>query len=262
MKNFFPQIFLAFLILAVLVVLNIAGFLEPALDQGRVGLAVLVDPIVTFLQSIKNFTVFIAKLQEVFEQDAILTGRVEKLTSEVALLEKFREENRILRETLGFRRQVNYEIIGAEIIGVDNLTIKQKMFLDKGQNQGIAKGQAVLSPSGVLVGIIDKVSADTSSVLLLASSQATVNAEVSQSQILGLVRGEHGLSLIFELVPREAPLKTGDLVVTSGLGGRLPKNLLIGRINKVESGEGELFQKATIIPAANYSALRFVLIVQ
>jgi rod shape-determining protein MreC len=90
----------------------------------------------------------------------------------------------------------------------------------------------------------------------------TINGEVADSGARGLVRGEHGISLILDLVTQNEVIKPGDKVITSGLSGDFPRGLLIGDISAIKTSSSELFQQAFVTPVADLKNLRFVFIVK
>lgn len=262
MRYSLVHLFLASLVLVGLVFLNAIGILSPVLDWGRLTIDFLATPIVDLLSKLKNFFLFISQLKDLALENQILTQQVEKVTAEVVSLEKAREENRILREALGFQGESNLKLVPAEIIAQDQLKTDQKFIVNRGKKYGVETGAAVVNPQGVLVGMVREALENTAEVELITSSGVVVNAEVVEGRATGIVRGEHGLGLLFDLVSQTEVIKPGDRLVTSGLGGGIPKNLMIGEIGKIRSSESELFQKASVLPATNLHNLRVVLIVK
>lgn len=256
------QILVACLVLVGLIFLNVSGILHPVLDGGRIGTAVLTYPLVKVFDKIKNFADFVIDLKRLAAENVILTMQVEKLTSEVAELEKAREENRFLREALGFQTEKKNVLRPCEVIGLDPLSADEKVTLNCGRRLGVTEGAVVVSAGNVLVGVIAQALENTSQMDLLNSSNIAVNAVIVPGGATGLVKGEHGVGLTFDLVSQNEFLKPGDRVVSSGLGGQFPKNLLIGEIGQIRSAKSELFQKASIIPATNLRDLHFVFVIK
>lgn len=262
MQRSFVHISIAFLLFLGLVFLNATGSLNVYLDWGRVGTDTLTAPLSGILRKVKNFFEITVNLNDLANQNAILTKQVEELTGELATLEKARQENQVLREALGLRGETKLSTVPAEIVSLDVLNINQEVILDRGEKHGVEKGNAVIVPGNILVGVVTKTFENTSQMQLLTSSEITVNAQVSDSAATGLVRGEHGLGMLFDQIEQTEVIKAGDLVVTSGLGGQFPKDLLIGKIAEIRSSPSELFQKASLIPATNLQNLRIVLVVK
>lgn len=256
------HIVLAGLIVVGLIFLNVAGLLAPVLDSGRLGSDFLGAPLVRTFQKTENFPRFFWQLRDLNAQNRLLTGQVEKLTAELAGLEKAGQENRVLREALGFAAKAKLDLIPAEVITWEELSTSQTVTLNRGADHGVTAGDTVIVSGGVLVGLITEVLSDTSQMEVITSSSMAVSAEVVPGNASGVVRGEHGLGLLFDLVSQTDVVKEGDRVLTSGLGGRFPPGLLVGQISKIRSGPSELFQKAAVLPATDLRNLSVVFVVK
>lgn len=242
--------------------LQVAGILSPVLDWGRISVSFAMYPVVRPLAKVKNFISVAVRLSDLAARNDILNQQVEKLTADLAVSEKARQDNRFLREALGFKNETHLNAVPAEVITWDPLSFEPVVTLNRGERQGVGKGAAVVISGNILVGVISEVFAETSTMEVLTSSKTAVNAEVIPSGVRGIVRGEHGLGLTFDLVSQNEVIQPGDMLVTSGLGGQYPKSLLIGKIGKISSSESELFQKAGVVPATNLRNLRFVFVVK
>lgn len=123
----------------------------------------------------------------------------------------------------------------------------QSISINRGTADGVLVGQAVLSPEGVVIGKIHDASSSSSSVILLTDSHSSILARVNnEKRSPGLVRGQQGVGLQMELLPRYDALSSGETVVTSGAEDRIPMNLPIGTIMDVSTRQGDVFQNATI----------------
>jgi rod shape-determining protein MreC len=79
----------------------------------------------------------------------------------------------------------------------------------------------------------------------------------AQAMIAGSITGEISL----EMVPQEADVKAGDLVLTSGLGGGFPANIFIGQVSGVRKRDQDLYQRASVHPVVDFSQLSIVLVI-
>lgn len=231
-------------------------------DYARKGVELVNTPLVAVLSGIRNSFLFFGKIGDLYDENIILTEQVRELSASVAALEKASQENRILREALGFEQERGLDLLPAEVITRDFLVSDQKLVLNRGAKDGITTGNAVVVSGKVMVGVISQTFDRTSEMQLLTATGVAVNAEDTRSGATGVVKGEHGLGLLFDLISQDVSVKPGDKLVTSGLGGAYPKNLLIGTISDTRSGSSELFQNASVIPAADLRGLRFVFIVK
>jgi len=188
------------------------------------------------------------------EQNLRLKGEVVRLQARARLNKNIRDDNLKLRRMLNFHQRQTYALIPAEAAARSISGWWQSIRLAKGTNDGIVKNRAVISPDG-LVGRTSDVSAHTADVLLLSDPACQVSARVSRTGSFGLVSGQgmnrKGYPVArMKFIHRETPIRVGDEVVTSGLGGVYPRNILIGYIDSIQMGEGELYQVAEIIPQA------------
>ncbi len=203
------------------------------------------------------------------EENRQLREAVQVLTRENARLQALEEENRRLRRLLGLRaREDSLVLVTAEVIGRDPEGLRQVIWIDRGEADGLAPGMAVLHPDG-LVGRILSVQTHSAQVLLIIDVESAVSAQVVGSQAPGLVEGrwQLGSRLRMRFIPKEVQLRTGDLVVTSGLVSsleepRMPPGIPIGRILTVRGRDIDLYQEAELIPAADLDRLRFVQVVR
>jgi rod shape-determining protein MreC len=91
------------------------------------------------------------------------------------------------------------------------------------------------------------------------NNKASINRNQS-SEVMGILKGQFGLSLIMDLIPLDKKISPGDPVITSGLESDIPAGLLIGYVENIETSPNQLFQKATVQPLADFEGLRIVTI--
>jgi len=130
-----------------------------------------------------------------------------------------------------------------------------------GSLQGVEIGMPVVSGGAGLVGRISQVGPRTSEVQLLTDTDSAVAALLQTSRVTGLVVGQPDSTLQMEYIPQEEQIDVGDIVLTSGLGGVLPKGLVIGQVTEVLQMDYALFQSATVRPAIDFSRLELVLVI-
>lgn len=209
----------------------------------------------------RDFLKTFVLIKNLTKDNAKLSQQVDELSFENARLNSSKTENVSLRKALGLKETSKLNLIASEVLVLDPTGFSQTVVIDKGSSDGGYTNAPVVVAPGLLVGKVVRTYLSTSEVKLITDPSFTVNAEVADSGSLGLIRGEHGLSLVLELVTQKEVIKTGDLVSTSGLGGEMPKGLLIGEISAITSNSSDLFQKAYITPAADLKNLRFIFVV-
>ena len=190
----------------------------------------------------------------VMEKNSRLSEEVIYLQAKLVELENLEQENRHLQDQLDFYKRQKHTLIPCQVTARTISGWWQSMRLDKGRAQGVEAGRAVISPDG-LVGRTSEVSAYTAEVLLISDPACKVSARVSRTGSFGLVTGlgvnAQGYPVArMQFIHKDAPVRAGDAVVTSGLGGVFPKDILIGYIETVGMEEAGLYQYADIIPKA------------
>jgi rod shape-determining protein MreC len=183
---------------------------------------------------------------------------------------KLREENNFLREKaiaserlrnlLRFSKKIPGTMLPVQIIGIDPSSWFRTIVIDKGTKHGVNRGMAVVSPEGI-VGHVLQASPHCAKVLLIIDFNSSVDAIIQRSRAKGLVEGNGENLCRLKYAPRTHDIQLGDRVVTSGLGGRYPKGLMIGKISKVKKKSYGLFQHAEIIPSVNFTKLEEVFII-
>lgn len=154
-----------------------------------------------------------------------------------------------------------FQRIAASVIGRDTSPLFQSIIIDKGTNDGIQVGMPVEASRG-LVGQVYRTSPHSAQVLLITDNISNLAARLSASRATGMVFGGGlGGSLTMDWIDLEAQIEVGDVVLTSGLGGHFPPDLVIGEVVDVERSEAELFQQAFIQPAVDLDSLELVFVI-
>ena len=106
-----------------------------------------------------------------------------------------------------------------------------------------------------LVGRISDVDESTSKVLLLNAPSSSASALLGESRLNGVGRGSTSGDLIMDFIPQGLTFNTGEPVLTSGLGGRFPKGIVIGEVEQIETQANDVFQKAVVHPSVDFGSL-------
>jgi rod shape-determining protein MreC len=259
-SNKFVVFLLSVVVVSLLIFLHFRGSLKPAENF----IVTSIKPIQYGFNSvgnrIANFFSTIGSIGDLQNKNKELEQEVLKLNAEIAKLKEFENENKVLREQLGFAQSSNYKLLPAEIIGREPEDFFQYLIIAKGEKDGVKNGMFVLS-SGQLVGKITETYKNSSKLLLITNPSSSVGAMIQGSRATGIVKGAIGGGLVMEMIPQNEVVRTGDTVVTSGLGGDYPKGLVLGNIESIESKPDELFQKANIKSQIDFKKLEMVFIV-
>lgn len=155
-------------------------------------------------------------------------------------------ENQVLRQALSLGLQKDFSMVYSQIISKD--LSGDSILIDKGSADGISKNMAVISEQRILFGKISEVYKNFSKVDLITAKNFVVDAVVQGKVVYGAVKGSGNLAAYFDLISKDAGLEDNDTLLTSSLGGDLPKNLLVGLIENIKKEDTKPFQSAEIKP--------------
>jgi rod shape-determining protein MreC len=189
-----------------------------------------------------------------------LNNRIVQLEMEKNRLLEAEATNQRLRELLEFRSQLPAGSIIASIIANSASTWFQSCLLDKGSNDGVRKGMAVVTPLGV-VGQVVAVSARTAKVLLVTDPNSGVDVLVQRSRARGILSGSLDSGPVLKYAKRSEDIQSGDRLITSGLDGVFPKGLMVGTVSQVRKQSVGLFQFIGVTLAVVPSRLEEVIVV-
>ncbi len=251
------------LIIAIaLILLALGGYLGPILTTAS-------RPIVMAQAWLSNRYIAIYQLlnspqdeNELRLRNIELQDEVDRLQSQIISLQQELDQSQSLGALLGFASEnPQMQPVAAIVIGRDPSPFLHYLIIDQGSDNGIRKGMPVVTQSG-LVGRIDAVIAGASRVQLITDPGSIVNVKLQtqkiDAQTIGSITGEMSL----EMVPQDVVLEPGEMILTSGLGGNYPKDLLIGQVISVRKLENDLFQSAAIQPVVDFAQLQAVLIIK
>lgn len=189
-------------------------------------------------------------------------------------VDSIKQENIALRKMINFKNRQDKKLLICEVVSRNGTTgWWQTITVNRGKNDGIVKGSAVMTTDG-LIGRIHSVSKTTSTIQLITDYTCNISCTLPRTKAFGIVKGE-GISINgntpleilcpinpmkMDYISKEVSIKQGDLVITSGLGEIFPAKLVVGHIIKSELDRSGLYQRATITPAANLSELHYVFI--
>lgn len=193
--------------------------------------------------------------QRLKSEVTVLSGRAQRMASLVA-------ENSRLRALLNSTALVaDDDLVIAEIIGVSPQLDKHHIILNKGSRAGVFEGQPVLDADG-LMGQVLEVGLFSSRVILITDQSHAVPAQLNRNgmRVVAEGIGDYGV-LTLPYVALTADIQVGDLLVSSGLGGRFPIGYPVATVSEVERSEGSAFLIVKAIPKAKLNRSRQVLLV-
>lgn len=201
-----------------------------------------------------------------FQSLARLESDNERLTREKAQLAEsalrtasLAAENAHLRRLVGARAAISARSVAAEILYDARDPFSRKIIVDRGTNDGVARGQPVIDEDGV-VGQATRVFAFSSEVTLLTDHEQAIPVKLVRTGMRAVAYGASGGLLDLRFVPTSADVRKGDLLVTSGLDGVYPDGLPVARVESVEKSAALGFAKILCTPSGGTDRNRHVLI--
>ncbi|NLF51304.1 MAG: rod shape-determining protein MreC [Leptolinea sp.] len=249
------------LFVAGIVFLALAGYLAPIIRMTLNPIVDLQSWISTRYTALYDFVTVPRDVASLRQQNAVLTNENSRLQTQIIQLQQQLREAEVLYALLDFARsRPENEYVASAVIGRDPSPFLSYVIIDHGSDDGIRHGMPVVTQQG-LVGRVDAVTASASRLQLITDPGSTVNVRLQSTQTETLLQGSITGDLTLEMIPQETKLNTGDLVLTSGLGGSYPSDVIIGQVISIQRREGELFQTASIQPAVDFAQLQAVLVI-
>jgi rod shape-determining protein MreC len=195
------------------------------------------------------------------QRNTDLEAEIAQLQTQVIDLQQKVTETNILSALVDFARaNPEYSYKAAAVIGLDPSPFLRYVIINIGSNQGILPGMPVVTDKG-LVGRVDAVIAEAARVQLMTDAASAINVRLQSSNTEAMLVGSVTGDVSLDMISQDATVTVGDVILTSGLGGSYPPNLLVGQVVSVRKLDYELFQQAAIQPSVDFSQLGFVLII-
>ena len=265
MQNLFTPKNLRNLILIIVIagvlILAISGYLTPLFSLS-------VSPLISAQSWISErylaFSDFFGSPRDMAtlrEENITLRNEVAQLQSEIISLQENLAQADILYTLLDFaRNNPDHEYEAATVIGREISPYLQYIIIDKGSNDGIRYGMPVVTQQG-LVGRIDAVISDAARVQLITDAGSAVNIRLKTANVEGQVNGSITGEISLDMVPIDAKVDIGEVILTSGLGGTYPPNIFVGQVVSMQSRQNALFQTGSVQPIVDFSTLSAVLVI-
>ncbi|HSS46692.1 MAG TPA: rod shape-determining protein MreC [Burkholderiales bacterium] len=234
------------------------------LDAGRAALSVLIYP----LQKLGSTPGYLlGQASDFFATQSYLTAENarlnEKNLANAAMLQRYQalqEENNHLRRLLNTRERFQGNATLAEILYTGRDLFSRRIVIDKGMQNSVKPGQAVVDDIGV-IGQVTRVYPFVSEVTLITDKEQTVPVEVARNGLRAVLfgAGEPG-ELELRYMPVNVEIQNGDELVTSGIDGLYPRGLPVAVVTKIERNSAYAFARISCIPKAGVDRHRQILV--
>lgn len=222
-------------------------------------------------QFIAGFFENVNDLRNTYKENERLRSKLDEQTQYETRIQQLEIENQELKEEIGRKETLeDYTSIPATMIARNPEMWYNRIFINKGSNQGVEKNMAVITSKG-LIGKIISVDNFKSTVQLLSDpdrrnlvAAQVIEKDSAKLVVYGLIRGydREKKALMFEIEPEDnKEIKKGDIVQTSGTGGVMPPNLPIGEVIDVQPDSYGLIKIAYVKPAADFYDIGNVIVV-
>lgn len=273
MKDFMRNNGILILIIAVLLALIITvlsvimtGFADPLTNL----VGIVSTPFRNGINAVVNWTEEV--YSDAFQQDALkadyeqLKKDYAKLQEELRETQQAKDENERLRNLLGLkerRRELNFEAATVTAYGADNWD--SAITISKGTDAGVTAGNCVVDEYGNLVGVVETVGTNWSTVMTIVDSDMEMGGLIARTNDAAILEGDFDLmgqgKLKLSYLPETSELMAGDQVLTSGLSGMYPSGLVVGSIEEVRTDASGMNRYAVIVPETELNNLEQVFVV-
>ena len=265
--HFIVLIALAILVLSIMIHAAASGNTDVFLSQAA---SVISQPFLDLSSSVTNsaddFLDRFVRTEEVYLKNEELNERVRELEDKLVDYEKIKRENDQLRKFLELKEtNPDYNFEPATVIGRDASSRFASFPIDKGSMDGIRISDPIITSDG-LVGIVWEVGSTYSHVRTILDISVEVGVYSISTRDSGIVSGDitlasDGLCGI-NYLPKSSGISTGDIFVTSGIGGVYPKDLRVGTVKNIALDSNGLSLTAEIVPFADISNITDVIVLK
>ncbi len=181
-----------------------------------------------------------------------------ELADETQRLREAKLENLRLRQLLGLKAQLPYELIAARVVNKNLTLLRNTIAINVGSSDSIQQYMPVVSDGG-LIGIVTAVTKHYSTINILLNTDFRASGKVQRSRVDGIVIWD-GKTLSLKNVPKMRDVKVGDVVTTSEYSNAFPPDIRIGLVSDVREQPGSLFKSITIEPGVDFVKLETVFV--
>ncbi len=262
---------IAFTILIAITLLLMAFSGNPYIQEVQRGLSFALRPfqgaIASVADGIAGVATAITEIDQLRGDNAALRDTNERLANENARLRALKVENDDMAALLQLQGGFDHETVAVRVIGREMLETRRVVTIDKGTDDRIELGDAVVVQGGALVGKVTDVGTTFAKVTLISDSTSTVVGKLLDSGATGDIVGQAGGVLVMRNIDSAVEIGIDEEVFTAGLelGGGIrspyPAGLIVGSVVDVERDANDVVQTAFLAPAASLDSFELALVI-
>jgi len=235
------------------------------IESLRAGLSVVIYPLQMIVElpgaAYGWFSESLSTRRQLQEENASLHTQILMLKAQTQKLQSLEVENIRLRELLDSSFQVGQKILVAELLSANLDPYQHQIIINKGELDKVYAGQPLLDANGVM-GQVVHVGPYTSTALLITDTSHAIPVQVNRNGIRTIAIGSGSINrLDLPYISNNADVRAGDLLTSSGLGGKFPPGYPVAIVESVEHDPGQSFAHVTATPTARLDRSREVLLV-
>lgn len=232
----------------------------------RNSIAIAIYPLQSAVEIPSRFTNWFdlrIKSKEILIQENQTLLSQQKINSSILQrYESLEQENERLKQILNAASNLDNKVEITRIISVNVNPYRHTIVIDKGERDGVYEGQVLLDADGV-IGQILHTNFLTSEAILISDSDHALPVEINRNGLRTIVLGNGSYTkLNVPYIPNNADIEIGDLLVTSGLGGKFPSGYPVAKVEFIESDLSEQFYKVSAKPIAYLNQVREVMLLK
>lgn len=253
------------LLVCISVLVMIVDYRSHYLQHLRSGLATVITPlhvVATFPKEIaERVNIWFISSEGLRDEHEALRSEYVQLKSSLQTLQALERENEALRHLLDAAEKIKDKVLMAELIEVSLDPYTHKILVDRGLRDGTHVGQPVFDPTGVM-GQVTQAMPFTSAVTLITDPGHATPVQVQRNGLRAVAFGTGNSDrLRISYLSQIADIHVGDVLVSSGLGGRFPTGYPVAKVISVENDPGEAFLHIEAEPTAKIDRSSQVLLV-
>lgn len=258
-RNLQPIVFI--IVVVGIMALALSGYLNTIISKTVSPLLGAQSWLSTRYNAIVEFITVPKDSASLLQQNTDYKAQIARLEGQVIELEQQISKSEMLYSLLDFAQsnpQNTY--VAGTVIGRDPSPFLHYVIIDRGSDMGIKHGMPIVSQQG-LVGRIDAVTSNAARVQLITDPTSSVNILLRNAKTNGTLNGTLTGEIEAVINSTETVVEPGDLVITSGLGGNYPADIVVGQVINVDSTSSQLFQTTSLQPAVDFNTLQAVLVI-